>query len=171
MSIIEMVEAGACQLELGVSEPVAEVPSEPIEAGLDRSGGSAFYLIVCGGRELGGASVRRQVEAALERYLSDYGSDLRILQGGALGVDRIAKNWAARRGVKAKQFDADWKAEPKRAGYLRNEEMVKYLDFVAGKGHRTHVLAVPGAGPGTGHTMRIAKAHGHSVGMMRAVTA
>ena len=47
-----------------------------------------------------------------------------VIHGGALGADQIAAEAAARHGHPVKAFYADWDAHGKRAGVLRNLQML-----------------------------------------------
>ena len=49
-----------------------------------------------------------------------------VVEGGAQGVDRMARGWAILTGRTLKTFNADWKRYGKKAGPLRNQEMADY---------------------------------------------
>lgn len=72
-----------------------------------------------------------------------------VIQGEARGADRAAKLWAQDRGVPTEDYPADWERYRKRAGLLRNAEMLV-------KGKPDVVVAFPG-GTGTAHMVRIAR--------------
>ena len=98
-------------------------------------------LLVCGGRDFAN-------EAALRRILDKYHSKTPVsvlIQGGARGADRLAANWARANGVECHEYPADWRQHGKRAGYLRNQQM---LD----EGKPDFVIAFPG---GIGTNMMI----------------
>ncbi len=65
----------------------------------------------------------------------------RIIQGGAQGADRLARKWAASRGVRCSSYDAEWHLYGRAAGPLRNQRM---LD----EGRPDLVVVMPG-GDGT----------------------
>ena len=79
----------------------------------------------------------------------------RIIGGLATGADDIGKEWAAYWGLDFDPYPADWDKHGKKAGALRNVEMLK-------KGKPTKVVAFPG-GSGTAHMVRIAKEAGVEV--------
>lgn len=54
-----------------------------------------------------------------------------IVSGGAQGVDRMAEAYAEKHGIPTKIFPADWKRHGRKAGFLRNREIVKHADIVA----------------------------------------
>lgn len=75
-----------------------------------------------------------------------------IVSGCARGGDRVGELVAKRMGLPIKRFPADWNTHGKRAGYLRNAEMVAYADAV---------LALwDGKSKGTKHTIDIARQAG-----------
>ena len=67
---------------------------------------------------------------AVAAFVAVLPEDTEIVSGGARGVDQAAAD-AARRSKKLLYvFEADWKAHGKRAGFLRNQEIVDYSDKV-----------------------------------------
>lgn len=74
-----------------------------------------------------------------------------IVQGGATGADWLAKEWADIRKVNCQTYKAKWVRYGKRAGSVRNQEMLDSgLDFL---------IAFPG-GTGTAHMMKICEEAG-----------
>lgn len=68
---------------------------------------------------------RDHVNETLNGLLWLYREDLLIVQGGAKGADRAARDWALRLdGPRPITFAADWARYGRMAGPLRNEEMV-----------------------------------------------
>ncbi len=51
-----------------------------------------------------------------------------IVSGGAVGADRLAEEWAIVEFVPAKVFKPDWAKFGKRAGAIRNQQIVDYCD-------------------------------------------
>jgi hypothetical protein len=74
-----------------------------------------------------------------------------IIEGGALGADRLAREWAEVSGVSVQTFEAEWKRFGRRAGPLRNKRM---LD----EGRPDGVVAFPG-GAGTANMIDLANAY------------
>lgn len=122
--------------------------------------------IVCGGRSYGEERDaankpkpgwdrdRRRVYAVLDRAVSVFGIEF-IVQGGARGADRFARQWAADRGFPCGTFYARWDTLGLAAGPLRNDEML-----AASK--PAYVIAFPG-GAGTADMMRKAREAGVNV--------
>jgi hypothetical protein len=76
-----------------------------------------------------------------------------VVHGGARGADAIAHAWARRKGVAVQEYPADWQRQGKRAGPIRNVQMVSAH-------HTAVVLAFPLGGPGTKHCMNVARIAG-----------
>lgn len=51
-------------------------------------------------------------------------STLTIFSGQAKGADRLGEIWATRNGITVRQFPANWDKHGKKAGILRNQEML-----------------------------------------------
>ncbi len=81
--------------------------------------------------------------------------DLRILTGAGTGADTDIIDWCVVSGVPWEEFPADWKKYGKKAGPIRNQQM---LD----EGQPEVVIAFPG-GRGTADMVRRAKKKGIEV--------
>lgn len=88
------------------------------------------------------------------RSEADLAQDV-IIQGGAKGADRMARDFANANDIRCEQYDADWKAHGKAAGHIRNQQM---LD----EGKPDVVIAFPG-GAGTADMVKRARAAGVEV--------
>jgi ABC-type Fe3+-hydroxamate transport system substrate-binding protein len=93
--------------------------------------------IVCGGRDYHDGP---RFLAEMNRLHSELKFTC-IIEGGALGVDLYACNWAKMQSVPHEQYKADWATLKKSAGAIRNLEMIL-------KGKPEVVIAFPG-GMGT----------------------
>lgn len=100
-------------------------------------------VLVCGGRDY---SDSNKVNHVLSEYLSE---DLVIIQGDAKGADTLAKEWAKKRIVKCENYPADWDKYGKRAGFIRNVQMLN-------EGKPELIIAFPG-GKGTQMMIKLAK--------------
>lgn len=105
-------------------------------------------ILVCGGREY---CNREQLYDTLDSYPTPAA----IIEGGAQGADRFAREWATERGIQVETFPADWKTHGKSAGPIRNQQMLK-------EGRPDLVVAFAG-GKGTQHMMTIARNAGVKV--------
>lgn len=104
-------------------------------------------VLVCGGREYSDA-------AKVAQFLSLLWPDT-IIEGGAFGADRLAREWAKKYGVYYRTFQAEWSKYGKSAGPKRNQRMLE-------EGKPDVVLAFPG-GRGTEDMITKAKAAGVDV--------
>ncbi len=97
----------------------------------------ALRVLVCGGREFG--KMRREAKQLFRVLdaLQDERGPLEIIEGGASGADYLAWCWAEINGVDGQTFPANWEANGKRAGPVRNQQM---LD----EGKPDLVIAFPG---------------------------
>jgi len=53
-----------------------------------------------------------------------------VVSGGASGADRLAWQYALVQKIKYTEFPADWKKFGKRAGHMRNTDIINYADVV-----------------------------------------
>ena len=77
-------------------------------------------VLVFGGREY---SDRQRVFRALDALHAKHTVTL-VIHGGARGADTLGGQWAQERGLPVKVFMADWNTHGKRAGPLRNQQML-----------------------------------------------
>lgn len=102
-------------------------------------------VLVCGGRDF---TDQARAYAVLDHY--HQGNPFSVLiHGAARGADTLAGQWAQSRGIPVEVYPADWLAEPRRAGHIRNGKMLK-------DGKPTVVIAFPG-GRGTDNMMMQAR--------------
>ena len=85
-----------------------------------------FKLIVAGGRDFRNFSSAGEI---LRSVLSKRTpNEVCIVSGGARGADMFGEMFAKSTGCDLKVFPADWSTYGKRAGMIRNEEMIKFAD-------------------------------------------
>ena len=72
-----------------------------------------------------------------------------IISGGAKGADTLAKRYADENDIKCIEFKPNWDKYGKKAGFLRNRQIVDMSDAV--------VAFWNGTSPGTKHTIRLAE--------------
>lgn len=104
-------------------------------------------VLVCGGRDFDDQAA---VFGALECHAVP-GQDS-IIQGGAPGADRLAREWCHQSLCQYENYPADWKTHGRAAGPIRNQQMID-------EGRPTKVVAFPG-GRGTADMVRRARAAG-----------
>jgi hypothetical protein len=66
------------------------------------------------------------VASTLEPYL---GKVTLVISGGAKGADFLGERWAKLNDIETLIFPADWDKFGKRAGYLRNTDIIKNCDL------------------------------------------
>jgi hypothetical protein len=100
-------------------------------------------ILVCGGRDFTDTELIYNTLDKLDKQIL---IDI-VIEGDARGVDRIAGYWARKNHKKNIKYRADWAAFGKRAGFLRNIQMLE-------EGRPDIVVAFPG-GRGTAHMVSI----------------
>jgi hypothetical protein len=108
-------------------------------------------VLVCGGRHF---KDRGFVFVTLSALHEANSIDV-IIEGGATGADRLAREWAERQLIPVISYEADWRTHGKMAGPRRNAYMLVV-------GEPDLVVAFPG-GTGTAHMIKIAKQRGVNV--------
>lgn len=136
-----------------------------IEVSLDADGTAAFLrngvmalpaatrplkVLVCGGRDFRDFPLALAVLSALNLKV--------VIHGAARGADTLAGRAATEIGVPQITCPADWNADPKRAGMIRNKQMLEHMPDA--------VIAFPG-GPGTADMVRVAFVAGVTVYRMK----
>lgn len=89
----------------------------------DYLNGKAHKLLVAGSRDI------TDVNYVMRGVVNCDLKVIEIVSGLARGVDTCAVEIARRLEIPCQGFPADWKAEPKRAGMIRNSVMSKYATF------------------------------------------
>lgn len=64
------------------------------------------------------------VETILAQACKQYGGFSVLIHGGATGADYLAKRWAQKNNIPILEFAADWDQYGKKAGPLRNQQIV-----------------------------------------------
>lgn len=72
-----------------------------------------------------------------------------IVSGGARGADSVGASIAKKWGLKLTEYMPDWEKYGKRAGFVRNEDIIKNADMV--------LAFWDGESRGTGNSLSIAK--------------
>lgn len=113
-------------------------------------------ILICGGREYDDWQYFIDVMGTLSdtRHFDDH-QPIVIIEGGAKGTDFCARLYAKYCGWDHLPFPADWNKYGRKAGYLRNKQM---LD----EGKPDLVVAFPG-GDGTANMVKLATEAGVEV--------
>lgn len=133
------------------------------------SGEQRFYVLFTGGRR---STDRDGVRDVLRLYQMIYGPAFRVVVGCAKsGTDLHVRELCEEMGITYRVYRADWKRYGKRAGFIRNTEMVKNLrKWHDEHGYSIQAVAFPGDN-GTAHCSREAESHGLHVDYMPEFTA
>ena len=95
----------------------------------------------------------------IKDYVYSLDEDDTVVSGGARGVDQFAEIYARERGLTVLVFKADWNQHGKRAGMLRNHDIIAAADRVVG--------FWDGKSNGTQHSIGLAKKAGKHVLVFR----
>lgn len=126
-------------------------------------------ILVCGGRDFVDKEkifgVLNELANKHSKFYNPFDNwlpeDIMIISGAAKGADSLAVDWAVVNFATFKEYPADWDRFGKRAGYLRNQEMLE-------KENPDLVVAFPG-GKGTAMMVSLSYRHGCKVLDLRAV--
>ena len=108
-------------------------------------------LIVAGGRDFNDWPLLRDT---VDRLLRER-VGITIIAGGARGADTLAARYAKARRLPLVEMPAQWDADGRRAGFVRNEKMAQVADGL--------VAFWDGVSPGTGHMIATMQALGKRV--------
>lgn len=120
-----------------------------------------FYCLVVGSRDFCNYNKMREL---LDMYLSNWSGRVVIVSGGAKGADSLAEKYAKDKGYLFREFPADWNAYGKQAGYIRNEEMHKYISKAKNRGI---VAFWNGTSKGTAQNFGLAKKYNNPIRIVR----
>lgn len=85
-----------------------------------------FKVIIAGSRDFNNYDLLKEKHDFALRNKAN--GNVEIVSGTARGADRLGERYASEKGIRVKQFPAQWERYGKRAGYLRNKEMAEYAD-------------------------------------------
>jgi hypothetical protein len=98
--------------------------------------------IICGGRDF---TDQGMFDSAMSDLIQLKGMPARVIEGGALGADTMAREWAKRHSLKVQTCEAFWHIYGRSAGVIRNQGMLRLNPHL--------VVAFPG-GRGTADMVR-----------------
>jgi hypothetical protein len=107
----------------------------------------------------------QKIRDVLERFRGRF---VLVIHGAAPGADTIAHRVAEALGYWIEPHPADWRTHGKKAGMLRNADMVARLVELSAADYECHVFAFPLPGSrGTWNCVHKAEAAGFEVEMIR----
>ena len=119
-----------------------------------------FYALIVGSRTFNDYSL---LIKECDYYLSNY-TDIVIVSGGAKGADTLAKRYAQDKGYEYIEFPAEWEKYGKSAGYIRNDEMHR---FIADMSNRGVIAFWDCKSKGTAHNFELARKYGNPIRIVR----
>jgi len=110
-----------------------------------------FKVVICGSRGFENYEVLKEFcDKILVNKAKTH--EIVIVSGTAKGADTLGERYAKERGYKCVRMPAEWDKYGQKAGYLRNEEMLKIADGV--------IAFWKSNSPGTAHMIKITKETG-----------
>lgn len=117
-----------------------------------------FFCMVVGSRTFTNYVIFcRKMDKLLQNKLK---KTIVIVTGGAEGTDAMAERYAKERGYQLLIMRADFNSYGKKAGYIRNERMHKYISE---KEDRAVVAFWDGKSKGTAHSFELAKKYNNQI--------
>jgi hypothetical protein len=90
---------------------------------------NTFNIVISGSREFTEYwKMANTLDSILKLNVTK--SHIRLFEGGARGIDKLALKYATLNKIEHERFEADWEKYKKRAGILRNIEMIDAGDMV-----------------------------------------
>ena len=80
-------------------------------------------VLICGSRDYTDYETFSKIA---QQILKEY-SSIEIISGGARGADALAERFAKEYSYKIQVFPADWDKHGKKAGMIRNNQMIKEI--------------------------------------------
>lgn len=121
-----------------------------------------FALLVVGSRSITDYGfVRKRLDHLIGPIRGKY--RFLVVSGGANGVDKLAEQYAEDNGYDMHMMPAEWEKFGKKAGYIRNEAMHRYISKYS---HRGVVAFWDGKSKGTLHSRELAEKYGNPIRFM-----
>ena len=108
-----------------------------------------FYLLIAGSRTFNDYSLLKK---KCDHLLKKQTGKIHIVSGGARGADALAEQYAREKNFELHVFPANWDKHGKAAGFIRNEEMHR---FIAQFNKRGCVCFWDGKSKGTAHNFKL----------------
>ena len=115
----------------------------------------SVVLVCTGWREMHNLPYGKTAVAEWFDYIErNYGRISRVIEGGARGADTLCRDEAMRRGLPFDTVKAEWDRYGKRAGMLRNREMIELAERIHGEDRIVGLAFLAPASKGTRDMMR-----------------
>lgn len=103
-------------------------------------------VLICGSRSINDYGIVKRAIDDSEFHITE------VVSGNANGVDKLGERWAKENGIPIKQLLPDWNKYGKKAGMLRNQQMIDYI-----KPNGAVIAIHDGISRGTANTIKLAK--------------
>lgn len=116
--------------------------------------GKAYKILVCGGRHFESYGLLKVV---LGKLIENFHIDIsmsEIVSGHCQGADMLGEKYAEEYGISVKRFPADWEKYKRKAGPIRNKQM---LDYISGFENKLVVAFTTADTVGTRNTIKLAQ--------------
>lgn len=132
-----------CEMDLFVDELFGEKKME-------------LRILIAGSRDF---ADYEYLKSCVSKFLKEHKDrTITIVSGNARGADKLGEKYAIENGIKLRRFPADWAKFGKSAGFIRNNQMLEYIQE---NDCECAVLAFwDGKSHGTKHTITTAKKRG-----------
>ncbi|MBQ7912188.1 MAG: DUF2493 domain-containing protein [Clostridia bacterium] len=116
--------------------------------------GKPYKILVCGGRHFESYILLKVVLGKLiEKFYIDI-SKSELVSGHCQGADMLGEKYAEEYGVSVKRFPADWEKYKRKAGPIRNKQMI---DYISGFENKLVVAFTTADTVGTRNTIKLAQ--------------
>ncbi len=119
-----------------------------------------YRMVICGGRHFTDYDCLKKI---MGNFLQDQQisfDGLEIVSGHCKGADMLGERYAKEHGVKLTVFPADWERYKRRAGPIRNKQMI---DYIMQTENKAVIAFVSENSKGTKQTISLARKAGISV--------
>ncbi len=116
--------------------------------------GKAYKILVCGGKHFESYGLLKVVLGKLiEKFYINI-STSEIVSGHCQGADMLGEKYAEEYGISVKRFPADWEKYKRKAGPIRNKQMI---DYISGFENKLVVAFTTADTVGTRNTIKLAQ--------------
>ena len=116
--------------------------------------GKAYKILVCGGRHFESYGLLKVVLGKIIEKFHIHISTSEIVSGHCQGADMLGEKYAEKYGVSVRRFPADWGKYKRKAGPIRNKQMI---DYISGFENKLVVAFTTADTVGTRNTIKLAQ--------------
>jgi len=116
--------------------------------------GKAYKILICGGRHFESYGLLKVVLGKIIEKFHIHISTSEIVSGHCQGADMLGEKYAEEYGISVKVFSADWEKYKRKAGPIRNKQMI---DYISGFENKLVVAFTTADTVGTRNTVKLAQ--------------